>query len=71
MEISAKRFFFFYFVPDIILKLLQSSETQSIKYKKETITTFRISSTSFCSKSSQNFTNDAFLSCFYDNMSPH
>ena len=36
---------------DIILKLLQSPETQGIKYKKETITTFRISSTSFYSKS--------------------
>jgi len=71
MEISAKRFFFFHSVPDIISKLLQSSETQSIKYKKETITTFRISSTSFCLKSFQNLTNDAFLSCFYDNMSPH
>jgi len=41
--------------------LLQSPETQGIKYKKETITTFRIPSTYFCPKSFQNPTDDAAL----------
>jgi len=51
MEVGVKRFFFFHPVLDTILKLLQSPETQGIKYKKKTITTFRIPSTSFCPKS--------------------
>jgi len=46
---------------DTILKILQSSETQEIKYKRETITTFRIPLTSFCSKASQNSTDDVVL----------
>jgi len=58
IEVSTKRFFSFHPAPDTILKLLQSPETQGIKYKKETITTFRISLTPFCPKSSQNPTND-------------
>ena len=41
--------------------LLQSSETQEIKYKRETIITFRIPSTPFCSKSSQNPTDNVAL----------
>ena len=45
---------------DTILKLLQSPETQGIKYKKETIITFRIPSTPFCLKTFQNPTNDVF-----------
>jgi len=56
---------------DTILKLLQSPETQGIKYKKETITTFRIPSIPFCPKSSQNPTDDASLSCLYDDMFSH
>ena len=64
IEISTKRFFFSsHLTLDTILKLLQSSETQGIKYKKETITTFRIPSTPSCSKSSQNPTDYASLSC--------
>ena len=59
---------FFYSAPDTILKLLQSPETQGIKYKKEIITTFRIPSTPFCPKSSQNPTDDAFFSCFYNDI---
>jgi len=51
MEVSAKRFSLFpYLASDTILKLLQSSKTQGIKYKKETITTFRISLTPSCPK---------------------
>jgi len=42
-----------------ILKLLQSSETQGIKYKKKTITTFRIPLTLSCPKSFQNPTDYA------------
>ena len=58
IEVNAKKFFSFpYSALDTILKLLQSSETQGIKYKKEAITTFRIPLTPFCSKSSQNPTN--------------
>jgi len=57
-------FFSFYPVPDTILKLLQSPETQGIKYKKETITTFRIPLTPSCPKSSQNPTDYVSLSCF-------
>jgi len=71
MEVSAKRFSSFHPAPDTVLKLLQSPETQRIKYKKETITTFRISLTPFCPKSSQNPTNDMFLSCLYDDTSSH
>jgi len=64
MEISTKRFLFFsHPALDTILKLLQSSETQGIKYKKETITTFRIPLTSSCPKSFQNPTDYAFLFC--------
>ena len=37
---------------------LQSSETQELKYKKRTITTFGFPSTSFCPKFSQNPTAD-------------
>ena len=63
MEISTKRFFFFpYLALDTILKLLQSSETQGIKFKKKTITTFRIPSTPSCSKFSQNPTDYTSLS---------
>ena len=51
--------------------LLQSPETQEIKYKKETITTFRIPLTSFCSKASQNLTNDIALFFFYNDMFFH
>jgi len=54
-----------------ILKLLQSPETQRIKYKKETIITFRISLTPFCPKSSQNPTDDMSLSCLYDDAFLH
>jgi len=72
IEVSAKRFFFLcHLALDTILKLLQSSETQGIKYKKETITTFRILLALFCSKSSQNPTDNASLSYFYDDMSSH
>jgi len=42
-----------------ILKILQSPETQEIKYKRETITTFRIPLTPFYPKTSQILTNDA------------
>jgi len=56
---------------DTILKLLQSPKTQRIKYKKKTITTFRIPSTPFCPKSSQNPTNDTSLSCLYDDAFSH
>jgi len=51
--------------------LLQSPETQEIKYKKETITTFRILSTPFCSKASQNPTDDATLFFLYNNAFPY
>jgi len=71
MDISTKRFSLFHLVLDIILKLLQSPKTQGIKYKKETITTFRILSTPFYPKSSQNPIDNVFLSCLYDNASPY
>ena len=65
IEVNAKRFSFFSSpVPNTILKLLQIPETQGIKYKKETITTFRIPLTLSCSQSSQNPTDYASLSCF-------
>ena len=51
--------------------LLQSPETQEIKYKKKTITTFRIPLTPFCPKSSQNPTDDVSLFCLYNDVSPH
>ena len=51
--------------------LLQSPETQEIKYKKKTITTFRIPSTPFCPKASQNPTDDMALSFLYDDTFPH
>ena len=54
MEVSAKRFSSFSSCsPDTILKLLQSSETQRIRYKKETIITFSAPLTPSHSKSSQ------------------
>ena len=42
-----------------------------MRYKKENITTFRIPLTPFCSKFSQNFTDDAALSFLYDDMFLH
>ena len=57
--------------PEYYIKVLQSPETQEVKYKKRTITTFGFSSTPFCPKSSQNPTNDMVLSCLYNDMSPH
>jgi len=69
MEVGVKRF-----LPDptdTILKLLQSPETQEIKYKKGTIATFGFPSTPFCPKSSQNPTDDVVLFCLYDDVSPH
>jgi len=46
MEVSAEMFPFLILPAlDTILKLLQMLETQRIKYKKETTTTFRIPST--------------------------
>ena len=51
--------------------LLQSPETQEIKYKKETITTFRIPMTLFCSKISQNSTDNMALSFLYDDVFPY
>jgi len=62
---------FSYLALDTILKLLQSPKTQGIKYKKETITIFRIPSTPFCPKSSQNPTDNTSLSCLYDDMSSY
>ena len=47
------------------------AETQETRYKKKTITTFRIPLPSFCSKSSQNPTNDMALSFLCDDMFPH
>ena len=61
-EGKCQEVFLFHSALDTILKLLQSPKTQGIKYKKETITTFRIPSTPFCPKSFQNPTDD---------MSPH
>jgi len=62
MKVNAKRFSLFpYPALDTILKALQSPETQGIKYKKKTITTFRIPSTSSYPKSSQNPTDYMFL----------
>jgi len=47
------------------------AETQEMRYKKETITTFRIPSTSFYPKFSQNLTDDATLSFFCDDAFSH
>jgi len=67
MVVGVKRFFpLSNCTPDTILMLLQSPETQEIKYKKKTITTFRILLTPFCSKAFQNPTDDMALSFFYD-----
>ena len=66
IEVNAKKFFSFpYSALDTILKLLQSPETQGIKYKNKTITTFRILSTLSCPKSFQNPTDYASLSCLF------
>jgi len=51
--------------------LLQSPETQEIKYKKETITNFRIPLTPFYPKASQNPTDNVVLSFLYDDMLSH
>jgi len=48
--------------------LLQSPETQEIKYKKENITTFRIPLTLFCPKVFQNPIDNVVLSFLYDDM---
>jgi len=72
MEVGVKRFFFsFNCTPDTILILLQSPKTQEIKYKKETITTFRIPLTPFCPKTTQNPTDDVALFFLYDDAFPH
>jgi len=47
------------------------AETQEMRYKKETITTFRILLTPFCPKSSQNPTDDVALSFLCDDVFPH
>jgi len=66
IEVSAKRFSSFsHPALDTILKLLQSPETQGIKYKKETITTFRIPLTLSCPKSFQNPTDYMSLSYLF------
>jgi len=63
IEISTKRFSSSSpCSPDTILKLLQMSETQKIKDKKKTITTFRIPLTSSHSKSLQSSIAYASLS---------
>jgi len=46
-------------------------ETQEMRYKKETITTFRIPLTFFCPKSSQNPTDDTALFFLYDDVFSH
>ena len=62
MEVSTKRFSFLILSAlDTILKLLQIVETHRTKYKKKTITTFRIPLTSSHFKSSQSPTAYAFL----------
>jgi len=53
------------------IKILQSSETQEIKCKKETIATFGFPLTPFCPKSSQNPTDDVALSFLYNNVFSH
>jgi len=72
MEVGVKRFLFLSNrTPDAILKILQSPETQEIKYKRETITTFRILLTPFCPKASQIPTDDVALSFLCDDAFPH
>jgi len=51
--------------------LLQSPETQEIKYRKETITTFRILLTPFYPKASQNPTDNVALFFLYDDAFPY
>ena len=51
--------------------LLQSPETQELKYKKGTIATFGFPLTPFCPKSSQNSTDDAALSFLFDDVFSH
>ena len=51
--------------------LLQSPKTQEIKYKKETITTFRIPLTLFYSKISQNPIDNMALFFLYDDAFPY
>jgi len=65
-------------LPKLHLRLLPRSSSgyilcssQEIKYKRETITTFRIPSTPFCPKAFQNSTDDMVLSCLYDDAFPH
>jgi len=72
MKVGVKRFLLLSnCTPDTILMLLQSPETQEIKYKKETITTFRIPSTPFYPKASQNPTYDVALSSRDSRVSGH
>ena len=72
MEVEVKRFLLLSnYTLDTILMLLQSPETQEIKYKKKTITTFRIPLTHFCPKASQNPTDNVALFFLYDNVFPH
>ena len=47
------------------------AETQEIRYKKKTITTFRIPLTLFCPKSSQNPTDDTVLFFLCDDAFSH
>jgi len=51
--------------------LLQSPETQELKYKKGTIATFGFPSTPFYPKSSQNPTDDMALSFLCDDAFSH
>ena len=60
MKVSSKRFLSSSCSLNTILKLLQSSETQRIKYKKKTITAFSAPLTSSHPKSSQ--TPEAYTS---------
>ena len=53
------------------IKILQSSETQEVKYKKGTIATFGFPSIPFCPKSSQNPINDVALFFLCDNAFSH
>jgi len=50
---------------------LKSPETQELKYKKGTIATFGFPLTLFCSKSSQNSTDDMALFFFCDDVFPY
>jgi len=63
MEVGVKRFSLLSnCTPDTILKWLQSPETQGIKYKKETITTFNVPSAFSCAKSVPIPSNDVSFS---------